>query len=231
VLRNAREQEVGMGSGEMIVRGFAGGAFGENSYLVSCARTGEAIIVDPGAAIGSVLEAASTAGARVGSIVLTHAHIDHVEGLAEAKDRTGAPVSLHRADAQLYGAAPTQAEWFGLRIQPLPPVDRWMEEGDRVEFGDCTFSVLHTPGHAPGHVILVSDGLAIVGDCVFLGSIGRTDLPGGDFQTLMQSIRSRILTLPDETQLYTGHGPETSVGHERATNPFLTPSFGGSTFA
>jgi hydroxyacylglutathione hydrolase len=220
-----------MGSGEMIVRGFAGGAFSENSYLVSCARTGQGIIVDPGAAIGSVLEAASTGGVQVGCIVLTHAHIDHVEGLAEAKEQTGAPVWLHPKDAQLYGAAPTQAEWFGLRIAPLPPVDRWMQEGERVEFGECSLSVVHTPGHAPGHVVLIGEGLAIVGDCVFLGSIGRTDLPGGDFQTLMQSIRTRILTLPDETQLYTGHGPETTVGHERATNPFLTPNFGGSNFA
>ena len=220
-----------MGSGEMVVRGFTGGAFAENAYLVSCVGSRKAIIVDPGAAIGELLESAEDSGVEVTAIVLTHAHLDHVDGAAEAKRRTGAPIWLHPADEQLYRAAPVQAEWFGVQVETPPPVDRQLADGDRIGFGDCEFEVRYTPGHAPGHVVLVGEGLAMVGDCVFAGSIGRTDLPGGDFRTLIDSIRARILTLPDHTVIYPGHGPATTVGHERATNPFLTPNLGGSAFA
>lgn len=220
-----------MGSGEMIVRGFTGGPFAENTYLLSCVGSGKAIIVDPGAAVGDLLAIADESGVEVVSIILTHAHLDHIDGAAEAKRRTDAPIWLHPADQQLYRAAPIQAEWFGVRLESPPPVDRELADGDRIAFGDCELEVRFTPGHAPGHVVLVAEGLAIVGDCIFAGSIGRTDLPGGDFQTLMNSIRTRILTLPDLTVLYPGHGPETTVGHERASNPFLTPNLGGSAFA
>lgn len=219
-----------VGSGELVVRGFVGGAFAQNTYLVACARTGAAILVDPGAATRQALDAAKEAGVEVGRIVLTHAHLDHVEGVPLAKEETGAPILLHPADAQLYEAAPTQAQWFGMRMEPLPPVDDALEDRGTLAVGDCTLGIRFTPGHAPGHVILVGDGVAIVGDTVFQGSIGRTDLPGGDLKTLMQAIRARILTLPDETTLHTGHGPETTVGHERATNPFLVPQYGGGGF-
>lgn len=219
------------GSGELVVRGFTGGSFAQNGYLVSCARTRRGILVDPGAAVGEMLAAAGAAEVEVELIVLTHAHLDHVDGVPHARRETGAPILLHPDDQPLYQAAPTQAQWFGMSIEPLPPVDQWMEDGGRVRFGECELEVRHTPGHAPGHVVLVGEGVALVGDCVFAGSIGRTDLPGGDFQTLIRSIRARILTLPDETRLYSGHGPETTVGHERATNPFLSPQLGGSSFA
>src|SRR5690606_21661599 len=116
-------------------------------------------------------------------------------------------------------------------MDPLPPLDEYLTEGEIIRFGDCALEVRHTPGHAPGHVIFVGPGVAFVGDCVFSGSIGRTDLPGGDFQTLMQSIRRHILDLPDETVLYSGHGPETTVRHEKLSNPFLVPHYGGSRFA
>lgn len=217
----------GVGRGEAVVRGFTGGVFAQNSYLVSCARTGAAIIVDPGAATPQLLAAAREAGVNVEAIVLTHAHIDHVEGLARARRETGAPVHLHPADEQWYRAAPMQSQMFGVPLEPLPPVDHDLEEGGTVRFGEVELAVRFAPGHAPGHVILVGDGICLAGDVVFQGSIGRTDLPGGDFQTLMRSIRSQVLTLPDETVLYTGHGPETTVGAERAGNPFLVPHFGG----
>lgn len=218
-------------SGDLIVRSFTGGAFAQNGYLVSCAGQADALLVDPGAAVDAMLAAVREGSLRVSAIVLTHAHIDHLEGVGEAQAETGAPIWLHRDDLPLYGAAPTQAQWFGLQLQPLPPVDRLLEEGERIPVGTCSLEVRHTPGHAPGHVVLVGDGVALVGDCVFSGSIGRTDLPGGDLATLMRSIREKILTLPDETVLYSGHGPETTVGHERVTNPFLTPNYGGSSFA
>lgn len=214
-----------------MIRAFPGGPFDQNGYLVYCAETREGILVDPGATTPEILAAAREGEVSIRSIVLTHAHLDHVDGVARAKRETGAPILLHADDDELYRAAPVQAEWFGLKMEPLPPVDGRLVEGEAVEFGTCSLSVRHTPGHAPGHVILVGDGYALAGDCVFAGSIGRTDLPGGDFQTLMRSIRTQILTLPDETRLLTGHGPETTVGHERVANPFLTGNYGGSSFA
>jgi hydroxyacylglutathione hydrolase len=222
---------VAEGRGEAVVRGFTGGIFAQNCYLVSCARTSQGILVDPGAATPQLLAEARKSGVEVAAIVLTHAHVDHVEGVAQAKEETGAPIYLHPADAELYRAAPMQAQWFGVRMDPLPPVDRELAAGDVVRFGECELAVRFAPGHAPGHVILVGDGMAVVGDVIFAGSIGRTDLPGGDFATLMRSIREQVMTLPDETTLYTGHGPETTVGHERVSNPFLTGNYGGSLFA
>jgi hydroxyacylglutathione hydrolase len=213
------------------VQAFGGGPFGENGYLVTCPRTRKGILVDPGASVGQMLEAVTSSGAAIVAIVLTHAHLDHVDGVARAKRETRAPVHLHPADEPLYKQAPAQAEWFGVRLETPPPVDEYLHEGERIRFGECALEVRHTPGHAPGHVILVGAGVAIVGDTVFAGSIGRTDLPGGDFQTLMASIREHILSLPDETVLHSGHGPATTVGHERVANPFLAPQLGGSRFA
>lgn len=221
----------GLGSGETAVRTFTGGAFAENTYLVSCARTGATLLVDPGAATGEALEAARSLGVTIEQIVLTHAHLDHVEGLPLAKRETGAPVLLHRDDLQLYGAAPVQAQWFGVKLEPLPPVDGELVPGELVRFGECTLAIRFAPGHAPGHVMLIGDGMAMVGDVIFNGSIGRTDLPGGDTATLLRSIREQVLTLPDETTLHTGHGPDTTVGHERRTNPFITGVYGGGGFA
>lgn len=218
-------------SGDMVVRCFAGGAFAQNAYLVTCAETGSGILVDPGAAVDEMLRVVERENVEVSAIVLTHAHLDHVEGLAMAKRVTGAPILLHVSDMQLYEAAPQQATMFGMSLEALPPVDRHLEVDEVIPVGTCELRVREAPGHAPGHVILVGDGLALVGDCVFYGSIGRTDLPGGDLATLMRSIRAEILTLPDETTLYSGHGPETTVGHERVANPFLIPNLGGSSFA
>ena len=216
--------------GAATVRSFTGGPFAQNMFLVACTGTARGILVDPGAATAQALAAAQREGVEIEKIVLTHSHLDHVDGVARAKRETGAPVWLHPDAEAMYHAAPQQAQMFGVYVEAPPPVDEYLQPGEPVCFGECELEVRHTPGHAPGHVTLVGEGFAIVGDCVFRGSIGRTDLPGGDFRTLMESIRSQILTLPEETTLYSGHGPETTVGFEKVGNPFLVPSYGGSAF-
>jgi glyoxylase-like metal-dependent hydrolase (beta-lactamase superfamily II) len=162
---------------------------------------------------------------RAVGIWLTHAHIDHVLGVPELKRITGAPVYLHPGDRPLYDRVVQQAAAFGMRASPLPPPDREFAHGDEVRVGDLAFAVRHTPGHSPGSVSLVGSDAVFVGDVLFLGSIGRCDLPGGDMDTLLQSIRRELLSLPDDTIVYSGHGSETSIGHERATNPFLTGAY------
>ena len=207
--------------------------FGENAYIVRCVATGEAVVIDPGNRAADIVSRLKRDDITPVGILLTHAHLDHIEGVAALKRATDAPIWLHAADRPLYDAAGEQAAMFGMQVEPLPPPDETWSHGDTYRFGDCSFEVRHAPGHAPGHVILYSAdaGLAFVGDVVFAGSIGRTDLPGGDYETLMTSIREQVLTLPDETTLYAGHGPTTTVGHERVGNPFLAPQFGGSRFA
>jgi hydroxyacylglutathione hydrolase len=210
------------------ILGFPVGPFQANAYLAICEETGRCALVDPGEEAERLLAAAANEGAKVESILLTHAHVDHVGGVAEAKRESGAPVYLHPADAALYSSAPAQALSFGVEVEEPPEPDGDLEDGQIVEIGTGKLEVRHTPGHSPGHVCLIGDGFALVGDCVFAGSIGRTDLPGGDYRTLMDSINEKLLTLPDETVLYTGHGPATTVGRERRGNPFLTGAFGWS---
>jgi hydroxyacylglutathione hydrolase len=200
------------------------GQFVQNCYLVVDERAGECAVVDPGEEAGLILHKIAATGAKPVGIWLTHAHLDHVLGVPRVAADTGAPVWLHAADRPLYDAVPEQAAWFGLQAPALPPPDRTFAHGDTVRVGDLDFQVRHTPGHSPGSVSLVGPGVVFSGDVLFAGSIGRTDLPGGDFDTLIASIERELLSLPDATIVYTGHGPETTVGHERRSNPFLTGS-------
>ncbi len=201
----------------------------QNTVLVVCDDARTAILIDPGSATPVALAAARARGLDVAAILLTHAHFDHIEGVARAREATGAPVYLHPDDRILYDNVGSQAAAFGVPYQEQPPPDIDLVPGENVSFGGSEFEVVFAPGHAPGHVIFVSttEPVAIVGDVIFLGSIGRTDLPGGDYRVLMDSIQRTVLTLPPETRLYTGHGPETTVGHEQRTNPFLVPVYGG----
>jgi hydroxyacylglutathione hydrolase len=199
------------------------GMFAENCYLVADRDAGEVVLVDPGEEADLFLARIQSEQLRLSAIWLTHAHLDHVLGVAEIKERTGAPVWLHPADRPLYDHVPAQALTLaGMDVPAPPPPDHAIVPGQALTVGSCTFEVRYVPGHSPGSVAFVGHGVAFVGDAVFAGSVGRVDLPGGDGPTLIRSIREQILTLPDETVLYSGHGPATTVGRERATNPFLT---------
>lgn len=214
---------------EIEVRSFVAPGFGENAYLVWRPGSRSAVAIDPGAAAETMADTLSAEGLWLEAVLLTHAHIDHIEGVAPLVRRTGAPVHLHVADAPFYRGVGVQASQFGMEIEEPPPVDRALEHGQVLELAGLMFQVRHVPGHSPGHVVLYIEdaGVAFSGDVVFQGSIGRTDLPGGNFTQLISGIRQQVLTLPEDTTLYTGHGPDTTVGHERATNPFLVPQYGG----
>ena len=214
----------------MKIRTFTGSGFGENAYLAVCESTNVCVAVDPGGGAPDLGHTIRSEGLDLQSILLTHAHLDHIEGVNDLRALDPElPIWLHPSDLGLYLGVQRQAAMFGLRTDAQPEPTDELVPGEPYRFGDCTFEVRFTPGHAPGHVIFVSEGdrLALVGDVIFQASIGRTDLPGGDFQTLMKSIREQVLTLPDDTVLYPGHGPPTQVGHERVGNPFLVPHYGG----
>jgi glyoxylase-like metal-dependent hydrolase (beta-lactamase superfamily II) len=201
------------------------GAFQENCFVVADRETGDAALVDPGEEADRFLQTIEGEDLTLRAVWLTHAHLDHVLGVRRIVESTGVPVSLHPDDRRLYDGAAAQGAWFGLTVEPLPPPEHELAHGDRVSIGGLQFEVRHVPGHSPGSVAFVGHGIALVGDAIFAGSVGRVDLPGGDGATLLRSIREQLLTLPDETVVYSGHGPETTIGRERASNPFLTGAF------
>lgn len=199
------------------------GVFAENCYVVADRAAGDAVLVDPGQEAELFLARLRSEGLTLTAVWLTHAHLDHVMGVGAVKELTGVPVWLHPADRPLYDRAPDQARAFlGVELPSLPAPDREIVPGAELQVGSCRFGVRHVPGHSPGSVALVGEGVVLVGDVLFAGSVGRTDLPGGDPAALLASIRRELLTLSDETIVYPGHGPETTIGRERATNPFVT---------
>ncbi|MDH3296927.1 MAG: MBL fold metallo-hydrolase [Gemmatimonadota bacterium] len=197
------------------------GPFESNCYLVRADEASSGVIVDPGADPERILARLADWPGRVSAILLTHAHLDHIGAVAAVGRVTGAPVYLHPADRFLYDAAANQGRMFGMHVEQPPPPDKELSDGQVLEFEGIELSVRHAPGHSPGGVVLVGPGVAFVGDCVFAGSIGRTDLAGGDMRTLLASIRQQILTLAGATVLYPGHGPVTTVAREAESNPFL----------
>ncbi len=201
----------------MEIRTFQVTPFMVNCYIVKDGE--EALVIDPGDVSPAMTRYLS--GTKVCMIVNTHCHCDHCGGNAELLRMTHAPLAIHREELPLLRAIEVQAQMFGVSAESSPDPDQYLQEGDAVSVGATTFKVLHAPGHSPGHIVLLGDGVAFAGDVLFEGSIGRTDLPGGNYHQLIESIHTKLLTLPDDTVVYTGHGPSTTIGAERRMNPFL----------
>lgn len=196
------------------------GPIQENAVLIA-GEQGQGFLIDPGDDAGRIAALVAGSGVTVTCILLTHAHFDHIGAVQPLREQLGVPVWLHPADRDLYAlGAQSAARWNLPFTQPAPP-DHDITDGQTFTAGDLTLTARHLPGHAPGHVVFVAPGVVIAGDTLFQGGIGRTDLPGGNHPQLLAGIRAQLLTLPDDTAVYPGHGPRTSVGHERRSNPFL----------
>lgn len=216
-------------------------AFQQHARVIGCERTKRAICVDPGGEAGRIAAALERHELELQAITLTHAHLDHIGAVADLKRQyPAAQIILHRFDEPLYQQLPQQLSWLGVprgewgalgfNLAPPPPVERYWEDGEMYGVGDLAFEILHCPGHSPGHVALFErrERKVISGDCLFAGSIGRTDLPGGSIEQLLASIAGRLLTLGDDVTVYPGHGLNTTIGREKATNPFLLQAAGKS---
>jgi glyoxylase-like metal-dependent hydrolase (beta-lactamase superfamily II) len=208
----------------MILRELVVGPFASNCFIVASEATRKGMIIDPGADAKDILNTVGDLGLSIVLIVVTHNHIDHVGALRQVKESTGADYAVHEADAQS-----TMPASFGRMLEsvmgesskPPPEPDRLLRDDDVLEVGDLNFTVLHTPGHTPGGISLLGDGVVFSGDTLFNFGVGRTDMPGGDHETLMDSIITKLMTLPDDIIVYPGHGPKTTIGTERKWNPFL----------
>lgn len=203
--------------------------FQQNCTLLWCERTGKAAVVDPGGDLDRIKAAVAEEGVQLEKILLTHAHIDHAGGTAAlARELALTIEGPGRADAFWIEGLPRQSQMFGFPDVEVFTPDRWLEDGDQVRFGEVTLAVIHCPGHTPGHVVFYHQPsrLALVGDVLFQGSIGRTDFPRGDHATLIRSIRDKLFPLGDEVEFIPGHGPMSSFGLERRTNPFVADRFG-----
>lgn len=205
----------------MIIKTLALGPIMANCFIVGCEKTKSAVVIDPGDEVNKILLALADAKLTVKYIINTHGHFDHVGANKRLKDATNAPILIHKADADMLAQVSMSAMAFGMSGENSPPADQTIDEGDKITFGDITLTVLHTPGHSLGGVSLWVDGVVFVGDSLFAGSIGRTDFPGGDYDTLIRSIKTKLLPLGDDVVVYSGHGPETTIGREKRFNPFL----------
>jgi len=218
----------------MIIEELTVTAFQQHTRIVGCEKTKQAICIDPGDEAERIVETLERHGLKLQAIALTHAHLDHVGGVSALKKlQPHAKITLHRGDEFIYNGLPEQPAWIGIprsqwaalgfAFEPPPPIDEYWTDGQTFDVGELQFEVLHCPGHTPGHVVLYEpkERKVFVGDVLFAGSIGRTDLPGGSMEQLLDSIKSKLLSLPDDVTVYSGHGPLTTIGEERLTNPFL----------
>ncbi len=197
-----------------------------NCYILADEKTKEAVVIDPGDDAKDILKIIREKGFNIKYIINTHAHFDHVGANRALKEATGAELLLHEADAGELAAASNQSRSFGMGLVVSPPADRYVKHGDIVTAGEVSLKILHTPGHTPGGISLLEQGMVFTGDSLFAGSIGRTDFPGGDLLTLLRSIKTNLMVLPDETKVFSGHGPASTIGDERRDNPFLNSESG-----
>jgi len=216
----------------MVIETQAAGPFMQNGFIVACDESREAVIIDPGDGVRDLLAFAERNSLAIRHILLTHAHVDHVTGVGAAKRALNVPIYLHRDDLFLYDRAVESGAMFGLHVETPPPVDVFYSPGQVIAFGSCEARPHHTPGHCPGGVCLQIGTRGqpgkdlFVGDTLFAGSIGRTDLPGGDYHTLISSIRDVLFAFGDDAVVHPGHGPATTIGRERKSNPFLVATLG-----
>lgn len=205
----------------MQVRTLAVGPLGTNCFVVWDEATLEGVVIDPGGEAARILRTIEELGLAIRFVINTHGHGDHILANSELREATGAPLCIGEHDAPLLTDSQANlTAWAGLPYR-AQPADRTLREGDEVSFGGVTLRVLDTPGHTPGGISLIGPGCVFAGDCLFESSIGRTDFPGGSHQQLLDSIRTKLFPLPDDTIVYTGHGPATTIGHEKEYNPFL----------
>ncbi|RJP93963.1 MAG: MBL fold metallo-hydrolase [Desulfobacteraceae bacterium] len=205
----------------MIIKTLALGPIMANCFIVGCENTKSAVVIDPGDEVNKILLSLAESKLTVKYIINTHGHFDHVGANKRLKAATGAPILIHKADAEMLAQVSLSAMAFGMSGEDSPPADQTISEGDKITFGDITLTVLHTPGHSLGGVSLHFDGVVFVGDSLFAGSIGRTDFPGGDYDTLIRSIKTKLFPLGDDVVVYSGHGPASTIGREKRFNPFL----------
>jgi glyoxylase-like metal-dependent hydrolase (beta-lactamase superfamily II) len=192
-----------------------------NCYILGCERTKEAAVIDPGGDVDKILMTLTKDKLHCVYIINTHGHFDHTGDNKRLKEVTGAKLVIHRADAPMILDQGSSGGMWGMKVEDSPPPDFYVEERNVITFGDISLQVLHTPGHSPGGISLVSDKMVFVGDSLFAGSIGRTDLPGGDYEELIRNVKEKIFPLGDDIVIYPGHGPKTTVGREKRSNPFF----------
>jgi hydroxyacylglutathione hydrolase len=205
----------------LLVHQLSVGPLQVNCFVVACQRTREAMVIDPGEDGPRILQLAESNGYQVKKIVNTHGHFDHIGANQPVKEATGAVLMMHEADLPLLQNARNHAQAYGLTVSPSPDPDKFLNEGDIFSVGEQSFSIFHVPGHSPGSICLLSDGHLFVGDVLFAGSVGRTDLPGGDFDALVEGVREKLFRLPADTIVHPGHGPDTTIGREKQMNPFV----------
>jgi hydroxyacylglutathione hydrolase len=205
----------------LIIKELVVGPLMANCFICGCSKTKEAVVIDPGGDADTILLSLADAKLKVKYIINTHGHFDHVSANGKMKDATGADILIHPLDAPMLEKLSSNAAFFGVSVENSPPCDQTLEEGDTVSFGDVTLKVIHTPGHTPGGISLYTNGVVFVGDTLFAGSIGRTDFPGGNFNTLISSIKTKLFNMKDDIRVFSGHGPETSIGIEKRHNPFV----------
>ncbi|MDX2497108.1 MAG: MBL fold metallo-hydrolase [Desulfobacterales bacterium] len=205
----------------MIIKELVVGPLMANCFICGCSKTKEAVVIDPGGDANTILLSLADSKLKAKYIINTHGHFDHVSANGKMKDATGADILIHPLDALMLEKLSSNAAFFGVSVENSPPCDQTLEEGDTVSFGDITLKVIHTPGHTPGGISLYTNGVVFVGDTLFAGSIGRTDFPGGDFNTLISSIKTKLFKMEDDIRVFSGHGPETSIGTEKRHNPFV----------